>query len=259
MKVTVVKGKGAVTVLSWGGPPFLRVEEKRNNQQTTCYIPNGFTVLSIADYREWIGETRTINGFAEFSFRLYAKGKPRDQLCWCNKPSAAYYEANMQVRNKHFTKGNNGRLILGLFYQPIQTKLLEVFGKQTMHEQLYNPSVNYPADSVPILMAHNPPTRRRKKKGKKRRFTQTVLISDTANAEHPNSNEKKLAAPKKQRKSIEKVLNDNIMDPKRQSMNVTNLTLRKEKNLNELIDEISLVQQKNEEELALEIEELLDI
>ena len=190
MKVTVVKGKGAVTVLSWGGPPFLRVEEERNNQQTTCYIPNGFTVLSIADYREWIGETRTINGFAEFSFRLYSKGKPRDQLCWCNKPSAAYYEANMQIRNKHFTKGNNGRLILGLFYEPIQTKLLEVFGKQTMHEQLYNPSVNYPADSVPILMAHNPPTRRRKRKGKKRRFTQTVLISDTANVEHPNNNEK---------------------------------------------------------------------
>ena len=44
-----------------------------------------------------------------------------------------------------------------------------------------------------------------------------------------------------------------------QSTNVTNLPFRNEENLNELLEEISLVQQKNEEELAVEIEELLDM
>ena len=163
MKVTVQKGKGAVTVLNWGSPPFIRLEETKKKQHHVYYIPNGFTVLTIADYRHWIGESRTLSGVAEFSFQLHGKETPREKLCWSTAPSNAYHLANIMVRNRKYTKGNNGRLILGLFYEPIQKRLRNIFGDQ-MDKCLFDPSINYPLDCAPSLLPHELPSIKKKAK-----------------------------------------------------------------------------------------------
>ena len=181
MKVTVQKGKGAVTVLNWGGPPFIRLEETKKNQHHVYYIPNGFTVLTIADYRHWIGESRTLSGVAEFSFQLYGKETPREKLCWSTAPSNAYHLANIMVRNRKYTKGNNGRLILGLFYEPIQKRLRNIFGDQ-MDKCLFDPSINYPLDCAPSLLPHELPSIKKKAKStstkKKKRASVTPRKRD---------------------------------------------------------------------------------
>ena len=163
MKVTVQKGKGAVTVLNWGGPPFIRLEETKKKQHHVYYIPNGFTVLTTADYRHWVGESRTLSGVAEFSFQLYGKETPREKLCWATAPSNAYHLANTMVRNRRYTKGNNGRLILGLFYEPIQKRLRNIFGDQ-MDKCLFDPSITYPLDCAPSLLPHQLPSIKKKVK-----------------------------------------------------------------------------------------------
>lgn len=128
-RVTAVKNKSSVTVLSWGGPPFALETTKHGY----CYVPSGFLVEVKSDGCLWLGETKVLDDtHPEYRFTL--KGFPSLSSSWKDNPTAAYKEANHAAQNPKYSRGSNGRLILGVHYENLQAIIRRRFEKELKSE-----------------------------------------------------------------------------------------------------------------------------
>ena len=118
MKITAVKGKSSVLVLNWGGAPFAKEVTKRG----IAIVPSGFKVEVKSDSKVWFAETRVERNLPYYQFSL----KEDPTLCsdWRDNPTAAYKEASERCGNDKFSKGSNGRLIIGVTYDNLQKQIL---------------------------------------------------------------------------------------------------------------------------------------
>ena len=123
-RITVQKGRGCIEVLNWGEQPF-GFEQVTSNGQI-ARIPNKFKSLSQSDGEIWIGETFVSSHDLQVSYKFTLKRDPAIQSTWQPNPTAAYREAYFLLKKKT-SKGINGRLILGVHYPAVQSRMQVVF------------------------------------------------------------------------------------------------------------------------------------
>jgi len=128
MKITVEKKKKSVVVVDFGHAPFA-VIEKHNRK---VYIPDGFTVETFCFTRMWIGQTSVRDNVVQYQFFL--KSEPHKTSGWQKSASAALALANERVKNKHFTPGSNGALVIGVTYPNLQDEIIKRFGSRLEQE-----------------------------------------------------------------------------------------------------------------------------
>lgn len=124
MKITAVKGKSSVFVLAWGNAPFAKELTKRG----AAIVPNGFKVEVKSDSKIWVAETRVERSLPYYRFSL--KDDPAMMSDWRDNPTAAYKEASERCGNEKFSKGSNGRLIIGITYENLQNEIQTRFSEQ---------------------------------------------------------------------------------------------------------------------------------
>ena len=128
--ISVVKRKGTVMVLKWGGPP-LAIERTIRG---VAFVPDGFEVETISDRMTWIGQTRVLRN-AVLQYRFHLKSDPSKAGGWHKNASRAYRDAFAQIGNVpkdqlDHLKSSNGRLIIGVTYGNLQDRIRKFFGEE---------------------------------------------------------------------------------------------------------------------------------
>jgi hypothetical protein len=125
--VTVVSGRRAVTVHSWGNWPMYM--DKDGN-----YLPNGYRASSKYFGRTLIGDVRVTNNNVEYRFGFVSNDKYQKGFLnckygkYCKSPTSALDDVMCRVlRHRKYPKGQNGKIILGLCYKEPQERIQQIF------------------------------------------------------------------------------------------------------------------------------------
>lgn len=120
-KVTVVKGKKEVVVVSYGRRPFYYDKQG-------CIIPDGFTAETFVAGHTFIATTKVNSqGRERPYYRFNLKEDERVTSGWQNTPTGALDAVNRALNNTRHKYGTNGRLMIGVTYDAVQERIRQVF------------------------------------------------------------------------------------------------------------------------------------
>lgn len=140
-----------------------------------------------SDSKFWIGETRVERSLAYYRFALKENLEVKSD--WRDNPTAAYKEASERAGNVKFSKGSNGRLIIGVTYENLQAEIRQRFAQEIQDLPAVNERLS------PTSLANTKKVRREEFAGRKRLKPNMISSSkNTVEGDGENSSQSKKLA-----------------------------------------------------------------